>query len=113
MRLGAYACRVLPNTKLSEIYDRDMVLERHRHRWEFNNAYREQLKKAGLTASGVFEKRDLVEVVEITDREFFVGVQYHPEFKSKPLTPHPLFDHFIAASLKLHLNANSTQSLQA
>lgn len=113
MRLGAYACRVVPNTKLADIYDRDMVFERHRHRWEFNNAYREQLEKAGLTASGIFEKRDLVEAVEISDRDFFVGVQYHPEFKSKPLVPHPLFDRFVAASLRLRINANSTQSVEA
>ena len=113
MRLGAYACRVVPNTKLADIYDRDMVFERHRHRWEFNNAYREQLEKAGLTASGIFEKRDLVEAVEISNHDFFVGVQYHPEFKSKPLVPHPLFDRFIAASLRLMLNANSTQSVEA
>ncbi|MBC8369712.1 MAG: CTP synthase [Planctomycetes bacterium] len=113
MRLGAYACRVLPNTKLADIYDRDMVFERHRHRWEYNNAYREQLEKSGLTSSGVFEKRNLVEVVEITDREFFVGVQYHPEFKSKPLVPHPLFERFVACALKLHLNSNSPQSVEA
>lgn len=113
MRLGAYACRVVPNTKLADIYDRDMVFERHRHRWEFNNAYREQLEKAGLTASGIFEKRDLVEAVEISNHDFFVGVQYHPEFKSKPLVPHPLFDRFIAASLRLRINANSTQSVEA
>ena len=113
MRLGAYACRVVPNTKLADIYDRDMVFERHRHRWEFNNAYREQLEKAGLTASGIFEKRDLVEAVEISNHDFFVGVQYHPEFKSKPLVPHPLFDRFIAASLRLMLNANSAQSVEA
>ena len=113
MRLGAYACRVVPNTKLADIYDRDMVFERHRHRWEFNNAYREQLEKAGLTASGIFEKRDLVEAVEISNHDFFVGVQYHPEFKSKPLVPHPLFDRFIAASLRLMLKVNSTQSVEA
>mgnify|MGYP003683176457 FL=1 len=113
MRLGAYACRVVPNTKLADIYDRDMVFERHRHRWEFNNAYREQLEKAGLTASGIFEKRDLVEAVEISNHDFFVGVQYHPEFKSKPLVPHPLFDRFIAASLRLMLKANSAQSVEA
>jgi CTP synthase len=113
MRLGAYACRVIPNTKLAEIYDRDMVFERHRHRWEFNNTYREQLEKAGLTSSGVFEQRDLVEVVEISDRDFFIGVQYHPEFKSKPLTPHPLFDRFIYAALKLHQESNSPQSVEA
>jgi CTP synthase len=113
MRLGAYACRVVPNTKLADIYDRDMVFERHRHRWEFNNTYREQLEKAGLTASGIFEKRDLVEAVEISDHDFFVGVQYHPEFKSKPLAPHPLFDRFVAASLRLMLNANSAQSVEA
>jgi CTP synthase len=113
MRLGAYACRVVPDTKLADIYDCDMVFERHRHRWEFNNTYRQQLEKAGLTASGIFEKRDLVEVVEISDRDFFIGVQYHPEFKSKPLSPHPLFLRFVSASLKQQLNSNSAQSVEA
>ncbi len=113
MRLGAYACRVVPDTKLADIYDCDMVFERHRHRWEFNNTYRQQLEKAGLTASGIFEKRDLVEVVEISDRDFFIGVQYHPEFKSKPLAPHPLFLRFVSASLKQQLNSNSAQSVEA
>jgi CTP synthase len=99
MRLGAYACRVIENTRTAEIYGRDLVFERHRHRWEFNNDYRQQLEKAGLTCAGIHEKEDLVEVVEITDAPFFIGVQYHPEFKSKPLAPHPLFEAFIGSAL--------------
>ena len=99
MRLGAYACRILENTRSAEIYGRDLVFERHRHRWEFNNDYREQLEKAGLTCAGIHEKEGLVEVVELTDAPFYIGVQYHPEFKSKPLTPHPLFEAFIGAAL--------------
>ena len=99
MRLGAYPCRLTDGSRAAEIYGRDMVFERHRHRWEFNNAYRERLETAGLTCSGTYEKQNLVEVVELSDRNFFLGVQYHPEFKSKPLEPHPLFQAFIGAAL--------------
>lgn len=99
MRLGAYPCRVVENTRCAEIYGRDMVLERHRHRWEFNNDYKAKLEKAGLTCSGEWEARALVEVVELRDRPFFMGVQYHPEFKSKPLAPHPLFQAFVGAAI--------------
>ena len=99
MRLGAYPCRVIENTRCAEIYGRDMVLERHRHRWEFNNDYKTALEKAGLTCSGIWEARGLVETVELRDRPFFIGVQYHPEFKSKPLAPHPLFQAFVGAAI--------------
>ncbi|MDP7062565.1 MAG: CTP synthase [Planctomycetota bacterium] len=99
MRLGAYACRIMENTRSAEIYGRDLVFERHRHRWEFNNDFRAQLEKAGLTCAGIHEKEDLVEVVELTGAPFYIGVQYHPEFKSKPLAPHPLFEAFIGAAL--------------
>ena len=85
--------------RCAEIYGRDLVFERHRHRWEFNNDYREQLEAAGLTCAGIHEKENLVEVVELTDAPFYIGVQYHPEFKSKPLAPHPLFEAFIGAAL--------------
>jgi len=100
MRLGAYPCRVIDGTRTAEIYQRDMVLERHRHRWEFNNDYKRQLEKAGLVCSGVWEARGLVEVVELRDRPFYIGVQYHPEFKSKPLAPHPLFQAFVGAAIE-------------
>ena len=102
MRLGAYACRVVEDTRCAEIYGRDLVFERHRHRWEYNNDFREQLERAGLTCAGIHEKEDLVEAVEITDSPFYIGVQYHPEFKSKPLAPHPLFEAFIGAALQFH-----------
>ncbi len=98
MRLGAYPCRLLPGTRVAEIYGRDLVFERHRHRWEFNDAYRERLEAAGLTCSGLYEEGGLVEIVELSDRPFHLGVQYHPEFKSKPLQPHPLFAAFVDAA---------------
>lgn len=107
MRLGAYPCRVVENTRCAEIYGRDMVLERHRHRWEFNNDYKAKLEKAGLTCSGEWEARALVEVVELRDRPFFMGVQYHPEFKSKPLAPHPLFQAFVGAAIAFQEDALS------
>jgi len=99
MRLGAYPCRILDGTRAAEIYGRDMVLERHRHRWEFNNDYKRRLEKFGLRCSGIYEARGLVEIAELPDHPFFLGVQFHPEFKSKPLAPHPLFAAFIAAAL--------------
>ena len=99
MRLGAYACRLIEGTKAAEIYGRDLILERHRHRWEYNNAYRDRLEKAGLVSAGIHEKENLVEVVEIPEHPFYLGAQYHPEFKSKPLAPHPLFTAFIGAAL--------------
>ncbi|MFK5956193.1 MAG: CTP synthase [Planctomycetota bacterium] len=100
MRLGAYACRLLEGTKTAEIYGRDMIFERHRHRWEYNNDYRDRLQKAGLKCAGIHEKDDLVEVVEVPEHPFYIGAQYHPEFKSKPLAPHPLFTAFIGAALE-------------
>lgn len=99
MRLGAYACRLVEGTRSAAVYGRDMVFERHRHRWEYNNAFRAQLEKAGLTSAGIHEKEDLVEIVEMTDHPFYLGVQYHPEYKSKPLAPHPLFEGFVGAAL--------------
>ena len=99
MRLGAYPCRLIEGSRAASHYGRDLVFERHRHRWEFNNAYRHKLERLGLTCSGLYDKQDLVEVVELSDRPFFLGVQYHPEFKSKPLAPHPLFRAFIGATL--------------
>ncbi len=110
MRLGAYPCRIVANTRLAEIYGRDMVLERHRHRWEFNNDYRKQLEEAGLGCSGIYEARSLVESIELSNEAFFVGVQYHPEYKSKPLQPHPLFSAFTRASIDLAQNGNRSQN---
>ncbi len=98
MRLGAYPCQLAEGSRVREAYGRDMVLERHRHRWEFNNHYRRRLEAAGLRCSGVYPARELVEIVELPEHPFFVGVQFHPEFKSKPLAPHPLFRAFVGAA---------------
>ena len=99
LRLGAYPCDIVPGTTMERCYQETHISERHRHRYEFNNDYREALTEAGLTLSGLSPSGDLVETVEITDRPFFVGVQYHPEFKSRPNRAHPLFKGFIKASL--------------
>lgn len=99
MRLGAYECLVKKGSKAHEAYGTNKIFERHRHRYEFNNAYRAQLEDAGLLVSGVNPQQDLVEIVEVPTNRFHVGVQFHPEFLSRPLAPHPLFMKFIQASL--------------
>ncbi|HEY6874366.1 MAG TPA: CTP synthase [Geobacteraceae bacterium] len=100
MRLGAYPCTLAKGTFAQKAYGAADISERHRHRYEFNNAYREVLTAKGLVLSGIFKDGDLVEMVEIPDHPWFVGCQFHPEFKSKPLNPHPLFRAFIAAALE-------------
>ena len=100
MRLGAYPCKIKEGTKLAEIYGESEISERHRHRYEFNNSFREKFEQNGLTISGVSPDGLLVEVVEITNHKFFVGVQFHPEFKSRPNRVHPLFFSFINSSLR-------------
>ena len=100
LRLGAYPCEIKENTTMHRCYESLSISERHRHRYEFNNDYREAPTSAGLTLSGLSPDGRLVETVELTDRPFFVGVQYHPEFKSRPNKPHPLFKGFIGASLQ-------------
>ncbi len=99
MRLGAYPCVIAPNTKTREVYGESSISERHRHRFEFNNEFREQLSEAGLTLSGTSPDGELVEIVELTEHPWFIGVQFHPEFQSTPMKPHPLFQSFIAAVL--------------
>lgn len=101
LRLGAYPCKIKSGTTMEKCYKTLEISERHRHRYEFNNDYREVLANAGLTLSGLSPDGRLVETVELTDRPFYVGVQYHPEFKSRPNKPHPLFEGFIGASLQL------------
>jgi CTP synthase len=91
MRLGAYPCRLVTGSKAQTAYGVDEVWERHRHRYEFNNAYREQLEDFGLIASGASPDGSLVEICEIRDHPFMVGTQFHPEFRSRPDRPHPLF----------------------
>ncbi|MDD2730510.1 MAG: CTP synthase [Candidatus Portnoybacteria bacterium] len=98
MRLGAYWCKTLPGTLAKRSYRREMISERHRHRYEFNNKFRDLFIRKGLAISGVNPERDLVEIVELRNHPFFVGTQFHPEFKSRPLAPHPLFMEFIRAA---------------
>ena len=100
MRLGAFDCALKEGTKSHRAYGSTAISERHRHRFELNNAYRRQLEQAGLVMAGTNPKLDLVEIVEIPNHPWFVGVQYHPEFKTGPLKPHPLFRDFIAAAIE-------------
>ncbi len=101
LRLGAYQCNIAKGTTMERCYGTNTISERHRHRYEFNNDYRDILQKAGLTLSGISPDGRLVETVELTDRDFHVAVQYHPEFKSRPNKPHPLFKGFISAAIKM------------
>ena len=99
LRLGAYPCKILDNTKLFLAYQSNLISERHRHRYEFNNKYRDDFINNGITLSGTSPDLSLVEAIEITKLKFYLGVQYHPEFKSRPNRCHPLFKKFIEASL--------------
>lgn len=101
LRLGAYPCKIEAGTTMEKCYKALEISERHRHRYEFNNDYRDVLQQAGLTLSGMSPDGRLVETVELTERPFYVGVQYHPEFKSRPNKPHPLFEGFISAALQI------------
>ncbi|WGH76442.1 CTP synthase [Tenacibaculum tangerinum] len=100
MRLGAWDCQLAQDSKVYQAYKEELISERHRHRYEYNNDYKEQLENAGMKTAGVNPKTGLVEIVEIDSHPWFVGVQYHPEYKSTVLNPHPLFVSFIKAALK-------------
>ena len=100
MRLGEWPCVLKPGTRSFRAYGQERIAERHRHRYEFNPKFREDLEKKGLVISGVSPDNNFVEIVEIKDHPWFMGCQFHPEFKSQPLNPHPLFREFIKASLK-------------
>ncbi|GFD83125.1 CTP synthase [Alteromonas sp. KUL156] len=100
MRLGAWDCQLTQDSKVFQAYKEELISERHRHRYEYNNDYKEQLENAGMKTAGVNPKTGLVEIVEIDSHPWFVGVQYHPEYKSTVLNPHPLFVSFIKAALK-------------
>jgi CTP synthase len=100
MRLGSYECALTAGSKAAKAYKAESIRERHRHRFEVNNAYVGQIQRAGLLVSGINPRRNLVEIVELRDHPFFLAVQFHPEFQSKPLQPHPLFTAFVAAALK-------------
>ncbi|HHX69990.1 MAG TPA: CTP synthase, partial [Gallicola sp.] len=99
MRLGLYPCKLSVGTKAYEAYNDNLIYERHRHRYEFNNEYRDSFEKMGMKISGISPDEKLVEIMEIPDHPWFVGVQFHPEFKSRPNRPHPLFISFIKAAL--------------
>jgi CTP synthase len=100
MRLGAYPCRLLPGSRAADAYGAATVMERHRHRFEFNNKYRELFEQRGMRFSGVNPDLDLVEIAELADHPFYLGVQFHPEFKSKPTRAHPLFSSFVRACVE-------------
>jgi len=100
MRLGTYPCKVVKDTFAYTAYQEDLIYERHRHRYEFNNEYKEKSIEAGLIISGVSPDERLVEMVEFKDHPWFVGVQFHPEFKSRPNRVHPLFRDFVNAAIK-------------
>ena len=110
MRLGAYPCQIRPGTKMAEAYQQEQISERHRHRYEFNNQFREEIEQAGMTISGTSPSGELVETVEIPGHPFYVGVQFHPEFKSRPNRAHPLFKTFIAASKKRSQETHENES---
>ena len=99
MRLGAYPCKIRKNTVMERAYGQPEIMERHRHRYEFNNIFRSQFEENGMAITGTSPNGLLVEAVEIPSRKFYIGVQYHPEFKSRPNHAHPLFREFIKASI--------------
>jgi len=110
MRLGAYPCVLTPGSLAAQAYGTMEIMERHRHRYEFNNAYRERLAQAGLAITGTSPNGELVEIVEIADHPWFLGCQFHPEFKSRPQTPHPLFRDYMGAAFAYKLSSPKTGS---
>jgi CTP synthase len=105
MRLGAYPCKLADGTLAARIYGRKDITERHRHRYEFNNSYLDSYQKAGMKASGINPKGKLVEIVELKDHPWFIGVQFHPEYRSTVARPHPLFVGFVQAAVKQGVTA--------
>jgi len=104
MRLGAYPCTIKPGTKAAKAYRRKKISERHRHRYELNNKYRARLEKAGMVLSGINERDNLTEIIEVKDHPWFVGTQFHPELKSRVFNTHPLFRDFVKAVKKYKLS---------
>jgi CTP synthase len=114
MRLGVYPCKLQEGTRAHAAYGEPVVYERHRHRFEFNNHYREVLQEAGMVFSGTSPNGRLVEVVELRDHPFFVASQFHPEFRSRPSNPHPLFRDFVgAAAARAGISGSTTESAEA
>jgi CTP synthase len=110
MRLGAYPCSLEPGSKAAQAYGALATEERHRHRYEFNDAYREQFIQNGMTPTGTHPDSKLVEIVEVPEHPWFVGAQFHPEYKSTVVTPHPLFKAFVQAAMEVKNNASETSS---
>jgi len=100
MRLGAFKCKLKKGSKVRDIYNKENINERHRHRYEFNNAYKEDFEKAGMICSGLNEESDLVEIIELQSHKWYVGVQFHPEYSSTVVNPHPLFISFMKAAIE-------------
>ena len=96
--MGSYPCKLYPDTNAHDAYSSDSIEERHRHRYEFNNKYKEILSEHGMIFSGTSPDGELVEIIELKDHPWFLGCQFHPEFKSRPMAPHPLFKNFISAA---------------
>ncbi len=105
MRLGGWDCEIKEGTKAFDIYQSNLINERHRHRYEFNNYYTEVFEKAGMVLSGVNPETKLVEIIELPNHPFFVAAQYHPEYKSTVANPHPLFSAFVKAAVDKKLNS--------
>jgi CTP synthase len=112
MRLGSYPCKVQKGTKAYAAYKSELIHERHRHRFEFNNEYTSVFEKAGFVCSGINPDNHLVEIIELKDHPFFVASQFHPEYKSTVLNPHPLFVAFVAAANEYH-QLNAAQAADA
>src|SRR5690606_38879054 len=106
MRLGSYPCELIKGTKSSAAYGKSKIQERHRHRYEFNNKYLQQFEESGMIASGLNPESGLVEIVEIKDHPWFVGTQFHPEYKSTDLNDHRLFVSIIKAAIENKINQN-------
>ena len=116
MRLGSYPCLIEKDTLAYSIYQTTEIHERHRHRWEFNNKYLKQYEDAGMIASGINPQSGLVEIMELTNHPFFIGVQYHPELKSTVENPQPIFVHFINAAkqfAKMNQSKNEVSKVDA
>jgi CTP synthase len=106
MRLGAWNCKLTKDSIASKVYGSNSIMERHRHRYEFNNNYKTDIEAAGMIATGLNPETGLVEIIEIPDHPWFVGVQYHPEYKSTVANPHPLFVAFVRAAYKYSKTKN-------
>jgi CTP synthase len=110
MRLGAYSCQLEKDSLAYKIYEKETISERHRHRWEFNDAYLQMFEQAGMKASGRNNESGLVEIIELPSHPFFIGVQYHPELKSTVENPHPIFVHFIKAAKEFAEKKNAAKN---